>query len=302
MEDTGVGIPSHEIDSIFEAFVQSKQGSSHGRVGTGLGLPICREFVQLLDGNIVVSSKLGCGSLFQFYIPVETVSKPKPFLPTIITGLSPGQSRYRILVVDDRWESRQLMTQVLEPLGFDVRDAKNGQEAITVWQDWNPHLIWMDMRMPIMDGYTATQYIKTNLQARDTKIIALTASALEEDTDIILKAGCDAVICKPFREAEIFQALEQFLGIHFIVREPRPINIITAKEQPMYNLRQVLLESMSNKWITQMHEAAQKVDNAVLLFLIAEIPEANPVLRDALIQLVKNFRCDVIFELTEPSL
>jgi PAS domain S-box-containing protein len=302
VEDTGVGISIHEIDSIFEAFVQSKQGSSHGRVGTGLGLPICREFVQLLNGSISVSSKLGCGSLFQFYIPVEAASEPKPFPPTIITGLSPGQSQYRILVVDDRWESRQLMAQVLEPLGFDVRDANNGQEAITVWQDWNPHLIWMDMRMPTMDGYTATQYIKANLQGRNTKIIALTANALEEDTEIILKAGCDAVIRKPFREAEIFQTLEQFLGIHFTVRAPRPINIITATKQPMGNLRQVLLESMSNEWITQMHEAAQKVDNAVLLLLIAEIPETNPTLRDALIQLVKNFRCDVIFELTEPPL
>ena len=299
VEDTGVGISTHEIDSIFEAFVQSKLGRSSTRVGTGLGLPICREFVQLLNGNISVSSTLGHGSLFQFYIPVEAVSAPNDLPAPIITGLSPGQSLYRILVVDDRWESCQLILQILEPLGFDVRDAQNGEEAIALWQDWNPHLVLMDMRMPIMDGYTATQHIKTNLQGRNTVIIALTANALEEDAETILKAGCDAIIHKPFRESEIFQALEQHLGIHFTVQVQKPISHTSMIKQPVGNLRQSLLESMPRAWIAEVHDAAQKVDNPVLLLLITEIPENNDVLRDALTHLVKNFRCDVIFELTE---
>ncbi len=299
VEDTGVGIATHEIDSIFEAFVQSKLGRSSTRVGTGLGLPICREFVQLLNGNISVSSTLGDGSLFQFYIPVEAVLAPNHLPAPMITGLSPGQSLYRILVVDDRWESRQLILQILEPLGFEVRDAQNGQEAIALWQDWNPHLILMDMRMPIMDGYTATQNIKANLQGRNTVIIALTASALEEDAETILKAGCDAIIHKPFRESEIFQALQQHLGIHFTVQVQRPIRHTSVIKQPVGNLRQSLLESMPRAWIAQAHDAAQKVDNPVLLLLITEIPENHDTLRDALIHLVKNFRCDVIFELTE---
>jgi PAS domain S-box-containing protein len=302
VEDTGVGIPISELDSIFEAFFQSKLGSSSARVGTGLGLPICREFIQLLNGKISVSSQAGQGSLFQFYIPVEAVSEPSRLPAPTVTGLFPGQSQYRILVVDDRWESRQLMAQVLAPFGFDLRDAQNGQEAITVWQDWNPHLIWMDMRMPIMDGYTATQHIKSNLHGRDTVIIALTASALEEDTDIILNAGCDAIIRKPFRESEIFQTLEQYLGIHFTVQVQRPISNSSGTKQPMGNLRRSLVETMPREWIVQVHEAAQKVDNPVLMLLITQIPEKNHRLRDALVHLVKNFRCDVIFELTEPQL
>jgi PAS domain S-box-containing protein len=302
VEDTGVGISNSELDSIFEAFFQGKQGSSSGRVGTGLGLPICREFVQLLNGNIWVSSKLGCGSLFQFYIPVETVSDSNRLPSPRFTEISPQQLQHRILVVDDRWECRKLLTQILEPLGLDIREAKNGQEAIKVWQDWNPHLIWMDMVMPVMDGYTAAQYIKTHLQGRDTFIIALTASTLEADTDTILNVGCDAVLHKPFRESEILQTLGQHLGIHLTVQGQKPSNRIRVTKQPMGNLRRALLESMSQEWIAQVHEAAQKVDNAVLLLLIAQIPDKDYTLRDALINLVKNFRCDVIFELTEPQL
>jgi PAS domain S-box-containing protein len=305
IEDTGVGISNSEIDSIFEAFFQGKQGSSSGRVGTGLGLPICREFIQLLNGNIWVSSKLGYGSLFQFYIPVETVSESNRLPSPRVAELSPQPFQHRILVVDDRWECRQLMTQVLENLGLDIRSAKNGQEAITVWQAWNPHLILMDMLMPVMDGYTAAQYIKTHLQGRDTVIIAITARTLEADTETILNAGCDAVIRKPFRDAEILQTLEQYLGIHFAVQGQRPINSVNSintTKQPIDSLRGDLLEAMPKEWVIQVHEAAQKVDNAGLLLLIAQIPDKSHTLRDALINLVKNFRCDVIFELTEPQL
>jgi PleD family two-component response regulator len=158
------------------------------------------------------------------------------------------------------------------------------------------------MVMPVMDGYTAAQYIKTHLQGRDTFIIALTASTLEADTDTILNVGCDAVLHKPFRESEILQTLGQHLGIHLTVQGQKPSNRIRVTKQPMGNLRRALLESMSQEWIAQVHEAAQKVDNAVLLLLIAQIPDKDYTLRDALINLVKNFRCDVIFELTEPQL
>jgi CheY-like chemotaxis protein len=292
-----MGIAPSELDSIFEAFVQSKLERSSKRMGTGLGLPICREFVQLLSGDISVSSTLGQGSLFQFYIPAEAVSEPMRLPPPQVIGLSPGQEQYRMLVVDDRWESRQLMAQLLEPLGFAVRDAQNGAEAIAVWQEWNPCLIWMDMRMPIMDGYTATQQIKKNLQGRNTIIIALTASALEEDAESILDAGCDAIIRKPFREAEIFQVLEQHLSIDLTVQTCRPILGQSIIKQT--NPTRTLLRSMPKEWMMQVHQAAQKVDNVALWSLIEQISEEDDALRNALTHLVKNFRCDIIFELTE---
>ncbi|WP_404789842.1 ATP-binding protein [Altericista sp. CCNU0014] len=298
VEDTGVGVASTELDSIFEAFVQSKQSSSGPQAGTGLGLPICREFVQLLGGGISVSSKLGQGSLFQFYIPVEAVSEPLLMPEPQVVGLAPGQQKYRILVADDRWESRQLMMHLLEPLGFDIRDARDGQEAVAVCQDWNPHLVWMDMQMPTMDGYTATRHIKTNPQS-NTVVVALTASALEENTDAILEAGCDAIVRKPFREAEIFQVLAQYLGIHFAVRVHQQSVRKSGIKQPMDTLTLESLRTMPKEWIAEVHQAAQKVDNAVLLSLIDRVSEENGELRENLTHLVRNFRCDVIFELTE---
>jgi PAS domain S-box-containing protein len=298
VEDTGIGVASNELDSIFEAFVQSKQSSRSMQAGTGLGLPICREFVQLLGGEISVSSKPGQGSLFQFYLPVEAVSEPPLAEKPQVVGLAPGQKQYRILIVDDRWESRQLMTQLLEPLGFAVRDARNGQEAITICQNWEPHLIWMDMQMPTMDGYTATRHIKTNLHS-NTIVIALTASALEEDTDIILGTGCDAIVRKPFREAEIFQVLTQYLGAHFAVQLPPQSVSKSGIKQPIDTLALESLQTMPKEWIAQVHQAAQKVDNAVLLSLIDRLSEQHSELRENLVHLVRNFRCDIIFDLTE---
>jgi CheY-like chemotaxis protein len=92
-------------------------------------------------------------------------------------GLEPGQPTYRILVVEDKWANRQLMVRLLAPLGFEVKEATNGQEAIALWQDWHPHLIWMDMRMPVMDGYEATREIKARSGDRSPVILALTANA-----------------------------------------------------------------------------------------------------------------------------
>ncbi len=300
VEDTGSGITPDELSSIFEAFVQSKLSSSHStRMGTGLGLSICREFVQLLGGEIFVSSAVEKGALFQFYIPAQSVAEPIGLPSTQIMELSPGQMQYRILVVDDCWESRHLMTQLLEPLGFEVRTAEDGKEAVVVWKDWNPHLIWMDMQMPIMDGYAATRQIKATLQGRDTIIVALTASALEEDTDIILKAGCDGIIRKPFRETEVFKALEKHLGVHFTLQTQKSVGSKLVMTQPICSLRKELLGTMSEDWMTQVNQAAQKVDNIVLLSLINQVPEQNQALREDLTHLVKNFRCDVIFDLTE---
>ncbi len=302
VEDTGIGIVSSELDSIFEAFVQSKQsGRSDMQVGTGLGLAICREFVQLLGGDISVSSKPGQGSLFQFYIPIEAVSETLLLPEPQVVGVAPSQKKYRILTVDDRGESRQLMAQLLEPLGFVVRDAHNGQEAIATCQTWKPDLIWMDMQMPTMDGYTATRQIKTNLQS-NAVVIALTASALEEDTDAILDAGCDAIIRKPFREAEIFQVLTQYLGIDFTVQVTQQSVSKSGIKQPMDTLALESLQTMPKEWIAQVHQAAQKVDNAALLSLIDRVSEEHRELRENLVHLVQNFRCDVIFELTEPLL
>lgn len=160
--DTGSGIAAEDIPNLFKPFFQTKSGQSV-QEGTGLGLAISRQFVELMGGHIEADSVVGAGSTFSFTIqaqlanPTELVPLPSP---QRVIGLTPGQPTYRILVVEDRWENRYLLVNLLKPIGFDVREAKNGQEAIDLYESWRPHLIWMDMRMPLIDGYEATRRIR----------------------------------------------------------------------------------------------------------------------------------------------
>ncbi len=182
--DTGWGIATAEIERIFEPFVQSTDEiQSEG--GTGLGLAISRQFARLMGGDIKVTSKVGVGATFALELTVELAelsqlqaSKNQPQLRAI--ALAPNQPNYRILVVDDKEANRELLVRFLNTVGFETRTATNGIEAIECWQDWQPHLIWMDMRMPVMNGYEATKRIKADSSPHRPVIIALTATAFEE--------------------------------------------------------------------------------------------------------------------------
>ncbi len=167
IEDTGPGIAPGELPHLFEAFAQTEAGR-RSQEGTGLGLPISQKFARLMGGDIVVSSHLGIGSVFRCHIAIELADAsevPATAPRRRVIGLLPGQPTYRILIAEDKWANRQLLVKIFEPLGFEVREASNGQEAIDLWRDWQPHLIWMDMRMPVMDGYAATRAIKAESQA-----------------------------------------------------------------------------------------------------------------------------------------
>ncbi len=221
VEDTGVGIAADEIANLFEPFVQTKSGSE-AMEGTGLGLPISRKYVSLMGGKVTAKSELGKGSIFSFDVRVtladhSQVSAPKPRRRVI--GAAPGQQRFRILIAEDRDSNRTLLMKMLEPLGLDVKGVRNGAECVATWETWEPHLIWMDMRMPVMDGYEATRRIKATAKGQATVIIAITASAFESDRKLILTEGCDDFVRKPFIEDEIFEKLEKHLGLRLLSEE-----------------------------------------------------------------------------------
>ncbi|MCP4172360.1 MAG: response regulator, partial [Fuerstiella sp.] len=181
----GPGIAPDDADSVFDAFAQSDSGLQ-SQEGTGLGLPISRKFVQMMGGDMMVDSEVGRGSVFSFWIQAEAVegAEIEPAQPERrVIGLEPDQSRYRILIVDDRETNRLLLRNVLRLPGADtghpadglypleLREAENGQEALDIWEAWEPHLIFMDMRMPVMDGYEATKRIKNEeLRMKNSKI------------------------------------------------------------------------------------------------------------------------------------
>ncbi len=345
IEDTGAGIAPDELEIIFEAFTQTKTGKE-SRQGTGLGLPITRSFVQLMGGEITVNSQVGRGTLFRFNVAVSRVNATdiettQPMRRVI--ALEPNQPVYRILIVDDQPDNRQLLVQLLSPLGFELQEASNGQEAIEIWEYWKPHLIWMDMRMPILDGYGATKYIKakqrelredTGTQGHSelgngekdtltqihsdtrnalqelspssfshTVIIAITASTFEEERSVILAAGCDDFVRKPFREPIIFEKMAHFLGVRYIYEQEELQSSITQSSEAasLTDLRKAL-EIMPSEWTQELYQAALCIDNEQIFQLISQIPPTHALLAQSLGDWVNQFRCDRIIDLIEAAM
>ena len=300
VEDTGPGIASEDLAVVFAPFVQAVVGQEP-QEGTGLGLAISRQFAQLMGGDITASSELGRGCLFQLDVQVRlagadelAVTGPRRRL----LGLAPDQrapdgGSFRLLVVEDRENNRRLLVKLLESLGFEAKEATNGQEAIEVWEDWQPHLIWMDMRMPVMDGHEATQRIKATPNGQSTIIIALTATAFEEDREEILLEGCDDFVRKPFRKDEIYDMLAKHLGVQFLYEEsPAP----SAPDRPTeaaapatYTLSPETLADLPPTWVADLQQATTRADLHLILSLIDQIRGQNAVLADALAELAQNY-------------
>ena len=304
VEDTGVGIAPEELDSIFEAFIQTKSGKA-SHEGTGLGLTITRQFVQLLGGEITVSSQEGNGSIFKFYIHISVVDATdiQTKQPTRrVIALESNQPHYRILIVDDRWENRQLLLKLLHPLGFELREASNGIEAIEIWESWHPHLIWMDMRMPVMDGYEATQRIKVTTKGQATAVIALTASILEEERAVVLSTGCDDFVRKPFREDDIFDSMNKHLGVRYVYDELADLSDSNQNEADIQdNLTPHALAALPDELLTNLKQAATRIDMNRIDSLIAQIRTYNAGLAEGLAMLATDFKYDEILTLIRES-
>lgn len=220
IEDTGPGIAETELSRLFQPFEQTESGR-RSQQGTGLGLAISQNFVHLMGGEITISSQVGTGTTFRFAIPVQVgaIEEPERRPAQRHWQLSPKQPECRILVVEDKAENRQLLLHLLKSAGFAVQLAEQGEIAVQLWESWQPHLILMDLQMPVMNGYKATEIIRSREQTRSrpsaTKILALTAYAFGEARTAALAAGCNDVLHKPFKAAEIFQALATHLGVRY---------------------------------------------------------------------------------------
>ncbi|MBD2576126.1 PAS domain-containing protein [Oscillatoria sp. FACHB-1406] len=307
--DTGIGIEAEDLSKLFQPFGQTQAGLKHGR-GTGLGLSIAQTFARLMGSEIRVESEINRGSCFSFSIAVELAEEIDlaPPLPVQrIIALAPQQPNYRILVVEDQQDNRLLLVRLLETVGFEVKEAANGREALAIWRSWQPHLIWMDVRMPVMNGYDATRQIRneerTGETAAPTKILALTASAFEEERQLILAAGCDDFLRKPFREEELFAKMAHYLDAHYLyAEEPAtkrpncPPHLVSAQQLQTYFV------SMPESWLQQIHFAAAQCSQRQLREALDLIPPEQNALIEALRDLVENFRFDTVIEATQPLL
>jgi signal transduction histidine kinase/DNA-binding response OmpR family regulator len=301
ISDTGVGIAPEELSQLFQPFSQTESGRE-SQEGTGLGLTISRQFVHLMGGDITVESELGKGSIFKFSIQAQlgketTNHEPEKNETRRVLALAPDQPIYKLLVVDDKAINRQLLMKLLLPLGFEVKEASNGHEAIAIWERWEPHLILMDMRMPVMDGYEATKYIKSTIKGNATAIIAFTASVLEEEKSIILSAGCDDFLRKPFKEYTIFDTLTKHLGVQYIYEEIPEHNEGSVTEIP---LKTENFQVMPQAWLIRLSEAVLEADGEQVMKLVAEIPTTGETLAKKLTKLVHQFQFEQILNLIEP--
>jgi two-component system, sensor histidine kinase and response regulator len=326
--DTGFGIKPEEINRIFDPFIQTETGKKTME-GTGLGLAISRKFVQMMGGNIRVKSQPNQGSLFTFDIQVavaEAIDQNTNQTPRQVISLAPNQPEYRILVVEDHPESRLLLTTLLSSIGFQVSQASNGQEAIEIWSAWKPHLICMDMRMPVINGIEATQQIRARekelLKDAETRrngdgekvfitrgephyhtiIIALTANAFESDKNFVLASGCDDYISKPFQQDIVLQKIGQYLEISYIYEaENNQNNKTNQNNESKITTDQLktLLDKMPVDWLSTLHKNAYIGDDSTIFELLKKIPPEAAPLAKALADLTHNFEFDKIIELTQ---
>ncbi|MEG4055474.1 MULTISPECIES: AAA family ATPase [unclassified Microcoleus] len=310
VEDTGAGIDVSELDKLFEAFVQTKTGEE-SQQGTGLGLTIARSFVQLMGGEMTVSSRAGGGTIFKFDIKVnavESADRQREQPTRRVIAIAPNQPRYRILIADDAFDNRQLLLKLLSAIGFEVYEAKNGREVIEKWEQYSPHLIFMDMRMPVMDGYEATKQIKAKASSRSplvnggggiesqaTAIVAITSSSFEEEKAFVLSTGCDDFIRKPFREANIFDALHKHIGVQFVFEELNAAPSFTENEVNV--LTKTAFSELPTELVANLQQAISNLDVEQMQTVISQIREINQPLARASAACIKNFQYEQLLNL-----
>ena len=286
VEDTGPGIRAEDRERIFLPFVQLEDRPVT-EASTGLGLAICKQYADLMGGTIRVGGEPGKGAVFQVELPVTAL--PTEAIPVEsrrgrVIGLAEGQPRYRLLIAEDRPENRLLLRKLLEPFGFDLRESVNGQEAVAIAAQWRPHLIWMDIRMPVMDGLEATRRIKAAETGAHTRIIAVTAHALEEERRAILAAGCDGFIRKPYTDTEILDALTNHLGMRFVYEDE------TTPAAGAGELHAAALAGLPEELRHALEQALVRLDIGAVNRAIDAIRARQPVLAEALAAVARDLQ------------
>ena len=284
--DTGPGIASEELPRLFEPFVQTESGH-RTKEGTGLGLALSRDLARLMDGDITVSSTPGRGSTFVVDVALPEASHEALVIEKDrrrVLSLAAGQDPVRVLVVDDTPLNRTVLTRLLAAVGFEVRGASNGEEALAAWESWEPHFIWMDKRMQGLDGLEVTRRIRAREQAegrRRVPIIALSASALEHERADILAAGCDDFVAKPFRESTIFNKLREHLGVEYTYESGTRSVLVVDDDWICRQVAQELLRSHDVD-VTLASSGREALDLAAksrfdLVFMDVQMPEMDGI-------------------------
>ena len=297
IKDTGVGISEGEIGRMFHHFEQTESGRMSGS-GTGLGLAISRAFVGLMGGDVTVRSKEGHGSVFSFHVllhPAEA-SAPKGLNLRRVRRLKLDQPKFRILIADDKEDNRVLLSRLLEPVGFEVREAVNGVEAIQCYNSWHPHLILMDVVMPLMDGNEVVRDIRQCVDDHSVKIITISAGAFEEDRTKALEVGADQLIGKPFRQPELLEKIRAILGAEYLYEED---DVVPDSELSSIDPTQNSLSALPYGLLAQIADAARVGEFDRITELISEASLVSPQAAAKLGRLAEEFDSDNLLRLIQ---
>ncbi|MCY2988979.1 MAG: PAS domain S-box protein [Planctomycetota bacterium] len=299
IEDTGLGIAPEDLPHLFEPFFQTSSGRQVTG-GTGLGLPISQEFVRLMGGKLEVASQVGVGSTFRFDVRVSraqaTAAGAERTAGPGSVRLLPGQPACRVLIVDDLPENRDLLVQLLAPVGFEVRTAVDGVEAVAHCQEWAPQLVLMDLRMPGMDGYEATRRIRTAHGAL-VKIIALSASAFTESKQRAFAEGADAFISKPLQTADLLDRIKDLVGVDYVDVAPQEAAATVHDEAVAERLTAGEMCRLPAELVAALREATCRADYQQMLNLVEQAATHDKRLGRLLRQLVKRFDYATLHEL-----
>jgi CheY-like chemotaxis protein len=249
-----------------------------------------------MGGDITLSSQVGRGSVFVIHLPLkegETHAVQAKDIPRHVQRLRPGQATCRVLIADDIEDNRELLAQLLAPVGFEIRLATNGAEAVQEFEQWRPHLILMDFRMPVMDGHEAIRRIRTMAGGEGTKIIAVTASAMVDNRQELMEIGADDFIGKPFREAELFQKIHSHVGVEYLYAEDPTDG---AREEAA-ELTPESLAGWPQDLIDPMREAVITADLDQLLARIQEAEARDPRIARGLRHLAEGFQYQKLIDL-----
>ncbi|NRF68461.1 response regulator [Aquincola sp. S2] len=292
--DSGVGIEANELQRLGEAFVQASAGRRAAE-GTGLGLALSRRYVELMGGELTLQSRPNEGTTAEFTLPLQpaepgSLPAESPLAARHVARLAPGTPPLRVLAVDDTADSRQLLVRLLEPLGFEVREAADGLAAVRICQEWSPHLVWMDMRMPVIDGLEATRRIKAAPNAGSIVVIALTASSFEEDRQRMLAAGCNDFLRKPFSEATLLEAMRRHLKVEFVYEADAGANANTAEAE---------VGELPEAERAALRAALERLDADAIEHTMEAIRVANPPIANRLAPLIDQFRYREVLDLLE---
>jgi len=291
VEDTGPGIGAWDLPHIFAEFSQTRAGKKVE--GTGLGLAISKRFSELMGGSLTVSSALGSGSLFRLELPLERTkaSLQERHPQWQIGGMEPGSTPLRLLLVDDKPDNLFFIREVLEPIGFELRTAEDGASGLAIAEAWNPHAVLLDLLMPVMDGYEMTRRLRKRPSGEEVFILAITASAFEEDRKEAIAAGADAVLSKPFQPDELLGILGKALDIRYRLVERR------ARDQHVVGLGQGARQGasgLSKATIKLLRHAIQSGEALLIGKCLDELEELDESAAQTLRHMSDRFDYDAI--------